>query len=249
MDPSPQGLSLQNKVAHSFAANRPHLADSSPWRVRFRTIYEDLRKSIILLEHPPGARLDVEALAREHAVSRTPIRTVIQRLESEGLAVTRHGVGTTVAEIDFAQVHDAMLFRMHLAELIGTLAPRPANPDVASHLDALAEDFARIPESESPREFARFDMQLHDRKCEMIGNDLLRRTYDEMYYRTARVWFHYLPRLDWNVERYALLEDFRQTSRAIRRGDVAAVGFVTRNALSEELYRLRDLISEAPAPT
>ena len=76
------------------AAARPNLADSSPWRVRFRAIYEDLRKKIILLDFPPGTRLDVEALAREHDVSRTPIRTVIQRLESEGLAITRHGVGT-----------------------------------------------------------------------------------------------------------------------------------------------------------
>ena len=245
MDSSPQETTNPTEVALSSAANRPHLADSSPWRVRFRTIYEDLRKKIILLEHPPGARLDVEALARVHAVSRSPIRTVIQRLESEGLAVTRHGVGTSVAEIDFAKVRDAMLFRMHLAELIGTLAPRPANPNVAAHLEKLAEDFAKIRESESPPTFAHFDMQLHDRKCELIGNDLLRRTYDEMYYRTVRIWFHFLPRLDWETERDALLEDFRQTSRAIRRGDVAAVGFVTRNALSEGLYRLRDLIAEA----
>jgi DNA-binding GntR family transcriptional regulator len=237
---------MSQAPAISATALRPHLADSSPWRIRFRAIYEDLRKKIILLEYPPGSRLDVDALAREHDVSRTPIRTVIQRLEGEGLAITRHGVGTTVAEIDFDQVQGAMQFRMHLAELIGTLAPRPANPNVASHLDALAEDFAKVRESESPREFARFDMQLHDRKCEMIGNDLLRRTYDEMYYRTVRIWFHFLPRLDWDTERDALLEDFRQTSRAIRRGDVAAVGFVTRNALSEGLYRLRDLISEAP---
>ncbi len=226
------------------AASRPHLADSSPWRIRFRTIYENLRQKIILLEYPPGARLDVDALARKHDVSRTPIRTVIQRLENEGLAVTRHGVGTTVAEIDFAQVHAAMQFRMHLAELIGTLNPRPPAADLAGFLEGLSVDFAGTGQENFAQVFARIDMQLHDRKCELIGHDLLRRTYDEMYYRTVRTWFHFLPRMNWKTERDALLGDIDQTARAVRRGDIAAIGFITRNAISEGLYRLSDLIEE-----
>jgi DNA-binding GntR family transcriptional regulator len=226
------------------AAARPNLADSSPWRVRFRAIYEDLRKKIILLDFPPGTRLDVEALAREHDVSRTPIRTVIQRLESEGLAITRHGVGTTVTEIDFAQVHGAMQFRMHLAELIGTLNPRPPSPDLVGYLERLYEEFEKVGDTAFPAEFARIDMLLHDQKCQLIGNDLLRRTYDEMYYRTVRTWFHFLPRIDWKTERDALLRDIAQTTTAVRRGDIAAVGFVTRNAISDGLFRLSGLISQ-----
>ena len=95
-----------------------------------------------------------------------------------------------------------------------------------------------------PAEFARIDMLLHDQKCQLIGNDLLRRTYDEMYYRTVRTWFHFLPRIDWKTERDALLRDIAQTTTAVRRGDIAAVGFVTRNAISDGLFRLSGLISQ-----
>lgn len=198
----------------------------------------------MLLEYPPGSRLDVDALAREHDVSRTPVRSVIQRLEQEGLAVTRHGVGTTVAEIDFSQINAAMQFRMHLALLIGTLDPRPAREGVAEHIEQLARDFAGLTEPEFHKEFARFDVQLHDWKCELIGNNLLRRTYDQMYYRTVRAWFHFLPRMSWETERDNLLQDMTQTVSAIRRGDIVAVGFVTRNAISAGLLRLHDLIEE-----
>ena len=85
-------------------------------------------------------------------------------------------------------------------------------------------------------------MHLHNCKCELIGNDLLRRTYDELYYRTARIWFHLLPKLDLKSEFSALQRDYQQTLKAVMRGDVKAVGFITRNSLSEELYRINDLI-------
>ena len=149
-----------------------------------------------------------------------------------------------ICEIDFAQVHGAMQFRMHLAEHIGTLNPRPPSPDLVGYLERLYEEFEKVGDTAFPAEFARIDMLLHDQKCQLIGNDLLRRTYDEMYYRTVRTWFHFLPRIDWKTERDALLRDIAQTTTAVRRGDIAAVGFVTRNAISDGLFRLSGLISQ-----
>ncbi len=221
------------------------VADASPWRRRFTAIYVALREKITLLQYPPGTRLDLDALAREHGVSRTPIRSVLQRLEAEGLAVTRHGVGTTVTEIDFDRVRDAMLLRMHLAELIGTLSPRSAALETLDVLEALHRDCSAINDDPSPQKFARIDMRLNDCKCGLIGNDLLNRTYNELYYRTVRTWFHFLPRMDWATEYAALAQDIDQTLRALRRGDIKAVGYATRNAISGGLYRLDDLIAEA----
>ena len=100
-------------------------------------------------------------------------------------------------------------------------------------------------DSASPtRDFALVDVKLHDFKCNLIGNLHLRRTYDEMYYRSVRAWFLWVPRLDFEVEKAALSADISQTMNAVRRDDVAAVGFITRNALSEGLYRLDTLIEQ-----
>ena len=65
-----------------------------------------------------------------------------------------------------------------------------------------------------------------------------------MYYRSVRAWFLWVPRLDFEVEQAALLTDISQTMSAVRRDDVASVGFITRNALSERLYRLDALIEQ-----
>ena len=223
-------------------------ADDSPWRQRFDTIYKALRQRIVLLEYPPGTRLDVAALADEFDVSRTPIRTVIQRLEAEGLAITRHGVGTAVTDVDVAQVRDVWLFRIGLAEMIGRLGPKPGRSAVTEQLDRMRAACAALTPDTPTRAFARVDVRLHDFKCNLIGNAMLRRTYDEMYYRSVRAWFQFMPDLDFEIERAALLEDITQTTKAVRRGDVAAVGFITRNAVSEGLYRL-DALSAPPEAT
>lgn len=230
----------KSKKTASAAAATPRLdkQDGSPWRQRFETIYKTLRQRIVLLEYPPGTRLDVEALASEFDVSRTPVRTVIQRLENEGLAITRHGVGTAVTDVDVAQVRDVWLFRIQLAEIVGRLNPKPGRVAVVDQLEKLHTECLALDNASSVRAFARVDVKLHDFKCNLIGNRHLRRTYDEMYYRSVRAWFQFVPRLDFETEKAALLNDIFQTMNAVRRGDVAAVGFITRNAVSEGLYRL-----------
>jgi hypothetical protein len=87
-------------------------------------------------------------------------------------------------------------------------------------------------------------MRLHDCKCGLIGNRPLRRVYDELYYRTARMWFYLLPRMDWSEEVTALADDIRLVRRALARGDVAAMGYITRNAISDGLVRVGDLLTE-----
>ncbi|WP_082767159.1 GntR family transcriptional regulator [Bosea sp. PAMC 26642] len=47
--------------------------------------YEDIKARIIDRELPPGARLNIDALARELSVSSTPIREALARLEREQL--------------------------------------------------------------------------------------------------------------------------------------------------------------------
>jgi DNA-binding GntR family transcriptional regulator len=224
-------------------------SDASPWRARFHSIYLELRERIVLLHYPPGARLDIDALARGFGVSRTPIRSVLQQLEREGLAVTRHGVGTAVTQIDFPHLREATQLRMHLCELIGVLDPQLPGDGVLATLAQLEQECDALPAELDCQGFARIDTRLHDCKCGLIGNQPLRRTYDELYYRTARMWFFFLPRMDWREEVAALGDDIRLVRRALARGDVAAMGYVTRNAISDGLFRVGDLFAANGAGT
>ena len=222
--------------------------DRSPWRQRFMAIYGSLRERITLLQYPPGARLDIDELAKEFNVSRTPIRSVLQRLENEGLAITRHGVGTMVTEIDVDYVRRTMQLRIHLAELIGALTPNQPDTKLFDLLENLQRECKVAGKAPSAKTFTAIDMRLHACKCRLIGNEVLRSIYDELYHRTTRLWFYLMPHMDQRLEFGIVRDDVDQTLSALRRGDVAAVGFITRNYNSAALFRIDNILQTFDTP-
>jgi len=216
----------------------------TPSQRRFEAIYHIIRERITLLEYSPGTVLDIDALATEFDISRTPIRSVLQQLAFQGLVVTRHGVRTSVAPIDFENLREDKAFRSHLAELIGLLsplAPDSAAIDAMSEAEAECRDLIEKPDLET---FAKIDIKVHESICSLIGNRQLLQVYDDLYFRTARVWFYFLPKLDWRHEVSIFHQDIAARLSAMQRGDAKAVGYLTRNAVSAVLIRLDSLISQ-----
>lgn len=219
----------------------------TPSQRRFRAIYHIIRERITLLKYPPGTILDIDALATEFKVSRTPIRSVLQQLAYHGLVLSRHGVRTSVAPIDFERLREDKAFRGRLAELIGELSPlAPSKAAIALITEAEAE-CRQLIEHPDLETFARIDIKVHEAICSLIGNRQLLQVYDDLYYRTARVWFYFLPRLDWRQEVSIFHQDIQARLSAMQRGDSKAVGYLTRNAVSAVLIRLDSLISQIEA--
>jgi len=224
------------------ATGRPE--DTSPWRQRFNTIHATLRERITLLTYPPGTRLDLDDLASEFGVSRTPIRNVLQRLERDGLVLTRHGVGTTVTEIDLDHVREATLLRMHLAEMIGSIHPRPPDQKTLDVVGTLPDRIRRLRKDRDHKEYVRIDLRLHQCTAILIGSDLFLRMYDELFFRTVRMWYSILPLMDWETEVNTFTDHIVLTGGALRRGDIRSVGLITRNAISAGLFRLDEHLIE-----
>lgn len=74
-------------------------------------IYEQLKREIINLDLTPGMKLREEDLAKRFNISRTPIRSVIARLESEDLVVVIPQKGTYVTKINTGIVTDFIYIR------------------------------------------------------------------------------------------------------------------------------------------
>ena len=212
--------------------------DNSPWRKRFDQIHMALRQRITTLQYEPGTRLDIDLLSEEFGVSRTPVRNVLQRMDQEGLVVTRHGVGTIVATLDLEQARQAVQMRIALAPLIGVLDPKPIDDVMVSAIRSARQSYGRILDEADPAFFASADMELHTAVCRIIGNPLLLRTYDELYYRTARLWFHYLPSLDRSGEVPIFLNDVDLIVAAAEFRDAKGVGYALRNAIYSAFARL-----------
>ena len=67
-------------------------------------VYESLRAAILNLELEPGKLLDETELARQCAVSRSPVREALIRLSAEGLVTTLRNRSSVVASLDLREV-------------------------------------------------------------------------------------------------------------------------------------------------
>ncbi|MDB5664872.1 GntR family transcriptional regulator [Cypionkella sp.] len=70
-----------------------------------RLVYEVLRDEILDLTLQPGSPVDEVALAERFAMSRTPIREALVKLEGEGLVATLPNRSSVVSNIDFGNLN------------------------------------------------------------------------------------------------------------------------------------------------
>jgi DNA-binding GntR family transcriptional regulator len=83
--------------------------------------YDRLRELIVSGVYPPGHRVTEHDLSERLAVSRTPIREALHRLESDGL-VRSERRGVSVVELDPKALADAYQVRAALEALTAELA-------------------------------------------------------------------------------------------------------------------------------
>ena len=74
-------------------------------------IYESIRRDIISLELHPGQRLRENELADRFGVSRTPVRSALQKLESDGLVYTVPKSGNYVTKINLHNIYNTIYIR------------------------------------------------------------------------------------------------------------------------------------------
>lgn len=206
-------------------------------RRRAQSIYETLRERICLLDYPPGTVLKERDLAIEFGVSRTPLRRVLQWLESDGLTVSKQGHGTVVTDIDLESLKDIYFLRIKLAEMIGESGPLAPREDVLQALAALKEKCRAALDEPDYRTFGEINIGLHKQFQKVIRNNRLREFSDKLFYLTARIWFRLLQDVDWREEVTDLLREITEVERYFRAGDVEAAGFVHRNHLAQVVRR------------
>ena len=132
---------------HRLDANRPEAesagsAASAPATrpvQKAGQIYGLLRRSILLLDMPPGSVLAEKEVCLRYGVSRTPVREAVQRLAEEDLVEVRPHSGTFVSKIDFAVAEEGFVIRRALEiESVRRCAER-VTPEGVGQLDGLVE--------------------------------------------------------------------------------------------------------------
>ena len=211
---------------------------NSTSRMRSKAVYHKIRERICLLQYPPGLRLSEEKLAEEFDVSRSPIRRVLARLESERLVDRKHGAGTFVTTLDHDALEEVIAFRMRLAEMIGELNPLVPGPTEVAVLRECKRRLEGILDYPDIHTFASINMDYFLTITSLIGNKALREVSERLFFETARMWIDGFPALDWREMTTKVMREIDEVAQAMEIGDMRAVGLISRNYISMNLMML-----------
>ena len=132
------------------------------------SIYHILEKEITELRIRPGEILSENSLCKRFGVSRTPIRSVLQRLEQNRFVRLVPGKGTIVTPIDL-NIANQLIYRrvaierMVLRDFIRTAKPTEVE-EVRYHLELLQAAARELddPEAFDLNDFLKKDLDMHE---------------------------------------------------------------------------------------
>lgn len=180
---------------------------------------EVLRDRLVVLDIPPGAPLNDEAIGRELGVGRTPVREAIKQLESEHLVVIYPRRGTFAAPIDLADLGPVTEIRAQLEPLAAHRAAVGASAAVRQEMRAYADLLERLSdEQRRGDELMRHDLRVHRMVYSANGNRHLEEVLVQYDNLSTRIWCSVLDRLP---DVGAHVVEHVDLLRAIAAGDAA----------------------------
>ena len=201
-------------------------------------VYKELRAGILDGSLPPGFWLDQKALADGYAVSTTPVREALRRLEAEQLVVVRPHHGPRVAPLSVQELHYLFKVRLELDPLAGRLAAELATDEQRAAVRQLLE---RKHESAADRVFTNRDF--HRSIYEACGNPVLIQVLQSLWNRCDRYRFLLSTSHDW--EHVAREErDHEEMVEALERRDGDRLHHLLRQHIERSYTNLVALAEE-----
>ena len=149
-------------------------------------VYEHVLRQIIEVQIEPGERINVTKIADQLGVSRTPIRSAMDRLEADGLIKRVSDRGYQVTPIGMADCFDLNDARKILE---GTAAYMAANNITNADLEILERSIANAKECLTRQgydDFAVQDTIFHETLLRAANNRYLLSVYDTIKIRISR---------------------------------------------------------------
>ncbi|MGI5910402.1 MAG: GntR family transcriptional regulator [Sphaerochaetaceae bacterium] len=148
-------------------------------------VYEKIRDKIINCEYSPGTLLKEDILKEEYAVSRTPVREALARLENEGLIVIKPKKGILVSPITIEEANEIFEIR----ELFETYALRAYGRQIQFSIlkDFYVHTSLCDPATIDRFEFFKLDDEIHQMLLDPVKNTYIHRTYETILAQNNRL--------------------------------------------------------------
>jgi DNA-binding GntR family transcriptional regulator len=141
-------------------------------------VYQEIKNGILCGEFASGLFIREEAIARQLAVSRTPIREAIRRLVSEGWLESIPNCGARVVEWSGADVEEVFELRSLLEPLVAKRAAARLSPRQIEELDGLAvamEALVALGDGVARDEITQLNQRLHQMIAEAAASPRIQR--------------------------------------------------------------------------
>jgi DNA-binding GntR family transcriptional regulator len=194
------------------------------------SVYRQLREQIVSGVYRVGDRLPEVSLSTALAVSRTPVREALRRLESDGL-VQASGRGVTVAALSTPDLRHAHAVRGALDALAAELAADRQSagrlaPAALADLETQAGQLEQITAAGDLELAADLNRRFHLGIAELAGNPIAVQILDRLWNQiTVSARASLAP----SERPNAVAAEHRELLAAIGRGDRALAGRIAAN--------------------
>lgn len=136
-------------------------------------VYDILKKMIADYRFTPGARINVEQIAKEVGASRTPVWEAVHRLIQEGLLENIPNRGVFMLALTPKMAVELYVVREALEGLAARCAVPKVNEQVLKKMARLIDEQRKMVEQEDLVGYSRLDYEFHSLVYELSGNRTL----------------------------------------------------------------------------
>jgi DNA-binding GntR family transcriptional regulator len=136
-------------------------------------VYDILKKMIADYRFSPGARINVEQIAKEVGASRTPVWEAVHRLIQEGLLENIPNRGVFMLALTPKMAVELYVIREALEGLAARCAVPKINEQILKKMAGLIDEQRKRVEEEDLVGYSRLDYEFHSLVYELSGNRTL----------------------------------------------------------------------------
>jgi GntR family transcriptional regulator, rspAB operon transcriptional repressor len=211
--------------------------DTIPADSLHERVYQKIKSDILLGLYHPGEKLDVNGLASQYGVSRTPVRDALHVLQREGLVEILPRVGYFTSRITIKDIEDVFQLRLIVETSSAELAAARISGEELAHLERLGGRYV-AGDIQSYREFLAENREFHQRVALASGNRLLAQVVDGLLNQMQRM---LVLRLDLRDNADEMLAEHRRLLSALRARDSAAA----RELMTDALRNAQDAVMQS----
>jgi DNA-binding GntR family transcriptional regulator len=189
-------------------------------------VYEAVKGLIMDRHLEPGAKINMDALARELEVSPTPVREALARLEADGLVTKRALSGYTAAPLlDAAGLAELFELRQLLEPAAARWAAEALDKPGAAALVAMVADVRRAVRSSPGEDYQAYrlliehDAHFHEAIAAATGRQLLVQTMRRLHPHVQIYRLFYRQHLGRET-----ISEHAAIARCLQRGDADGAG-------------------------